>query len=646
MEEQTKEWLERLYASSPGYFAITQFKRDGQLRKSKWFATSEVGQAIDYLETVPDLDTYLSVGTHSEPQQTRGGAKTIISIPGYWGDFDIGIIGHKPAELPNPETETEALKIIEGLPDPSMLMYSGGGLQGFWLFDKPWIFDPGSIEAKRAIDAWATDLEDRGKALGYHVDKVADLARLLRVPGSNNHKEGLIRPVQIRWTDKPATGRKELTPAKVVTRLVDQSTEHETSEPAPPLNSFEENVKLWDKILIPAGLSPVPNVLGSYWRPDKTAGSVSVVVTPLNPEVVVNYSESYKTLPHGEGQRLTREKVYGLLNNNAQLPSNLKLTPFQFPERFNFKQAKEDSANQQWIIENVIEKKQRVSVTAPAGAMKSLVLLNLACTLGLGLDTLGHTKEPISVMYLDYENGADDILDRVQSMGFTIEQLDSPECKLHIIHMPGAAYGWLDKAEGGLKLAAHAKALNAELVIVDTLSKVTQGEENANETYRDVMIYTSNVLQEEGISILFLDHTGHAGNRARGASAKPQNVDVSFVVTRGKGAKDNEQYWDKRPESNGKDRTGRGLKTFTLKTDDDDGKLVISLDTGSIGQSTLDIHAVALRWLMEHDLLKLGPRPMWTKAENIRNRPVGKSALEKALKAWQDASSDEQSMFI
>lgn len=396
----------------------------------------------------------------------------------------------------------------------------------------------------------------------------------------------------------------------------------------------------WDEILSPHGYEPCGGK-DSWVRPGKDcADGHSINVWQEHPTMIRNFSGT-EELPD---KAYTRKGLYATLNGQDAL-DRLLAEHTTFPKRLNFKLAKEESANQEWIIENVIEKKQRVSVTAPAGAMKSLVLLNLAITLGLGLETLGNTpKEPVTVMYLDYENGADDILDRVESMGFTAEQLDSPDCKLHIIHMPD--YGWLDKAAGGLKLTAHAKAIGAELVIIDTLSKVTQGEENANETYRDVMIYTSNVLQDEGISILFLDHTGHAGNRARGASAKPQNVDVSFVVTRGKGARDNEQYWDKRPESNGKDRTGRGLKLFTLKTDDSAGKLTVSLDTGSVGQNSLDIHAVALHWLRDHDLLKLGPRPMWTKAEGIPNRPVGKSALEKALKAWQDASSDEQFMFL
>jgi hypothetical protein len=78
---EVREWLERLYSTSPGYFGITTFAR-GKPRKTKWFETSALDRAEKQIEIYSGkIDTYLSIGTHEAPQETRGGESTVISIP-------------------------------------------------------------------------------------------------------------------------------------------------------------------------------------------------------------------------------------------------------------------------------------------------------------------------------------------------------------------------------------------------------------------------------------------------------------------------------------------------------------------------------------------------------------------------------------
>lgn len=328
---EIREWLERLYANSPGYFGITPFSGGGP-QKTKWFATSQLDAAERTIQQNAEVaDLYLSVATHIAPQETRGGEKTVLSIPGFWGDLDIGTFGHKPASLPNPETEEEALGILDGLPEASMVMHSGGGLQGFWIFENgPWILETEEEkeQAKKAIQEWGNLLEQQGKARGFHVDKVADLARILRVPGSINHKQGGYRPVVIRWADKADHNRERL----IALGIPDpERADYEQRSD----DAFEDTFPLtWNQILAPHGYKQCGET--SWVRPGKNCDEgISLNVPEFAPYVITNFSESDPLIPAGRGTKLTKLKLYALLNfqgnieraEKALSKRKLKLTP-------------------------------------------------------------------------------------------------------------------------------------------------------------------------------------------------------------------------------------------------------------------------------------------------------------------------------
>jgi len=311
---EVREWLERLYGNSPGYFGITAFA-GGRPRKTKWFATSALEAAERTIELNAEVaDLYLSVATHSSiPDKGRGTEKSVLSIPGFWTDLDIGELGHQPSSLPNPETEEQALSIIDSLPEPSMIMHSGGGLQGFWIFKEPWILDtPEEKEkAKKAIQEWGNLLESLGRDKGFHVDKVADLARILRVPGSINHKQGGYRPVVIRWADKPTHDRERL----IALGLPDpeRPSYEDNSDP------YEDTFPLtWNQILAPHGYIQCSE--NTWVRPGKNCDEgISLSVPEFAPYVITNFSESDPRIPVGRGTKLTKLKLYAKLNFNNDI---------------------------------------------------------------------------------------------------------------------------------------------------------------------------------------------------------------------------------------------------------------------------------------------------------------------------------------
>lgn len=149
-------------------------------------------------------DLYYGVGLQSDaPRSGRGKADTISAIGALWFDFDIADPGHKQTRLPSSLDELN--RLLDDLPiAPTALIHSGGGVHAYWLLDQPWSFAaPDERDrAKRLSDAWQRLVKAKAeKVFGWRFDTTSDLARVLRLPGTLNHKLDAPRPVTLtQWT--------------------------------------------------------------------------------------------------------------------------------------------------------------------------------------------------------------------------------------------------------------------------------------------------------------------------------------------------------------------------------------------------------------------------------------------------------------
>jgi hypothetical protein len=117
-------------------------------------------------------------------------------MPGLYFDLDLASGTHAASTLP--ATEAEALAFLQALPaPPSLVVHTGGGLHAYWLFATPvWL----RTDAERAamthlLKQFVHTLCQTGKAHGWTLDALRDLARVLRPPGTINHKYA--RPVMV-----------------------------------------------------------------------------------------------------------------------------------------------------------------------------------------------------------------------------------------------------------------------------------------------------------------------------------------------------------------------------------------------------------------------------------------------------------------
>ncbi len=110
-------------------------------KRSAWYFKLD-GVAAQ-LEGYADRDIYTGVGIAAPDakvtSKTRVTSVNVAGIPGLWADIDVAGPVHKKPNLP--PTAEDARDLLGKLPfAPTIVVHSGHGLQGWWLFSSPWIF--------------------------------------------------------------------------------------------------------------------------------------------------------------------------------------------------------------------------------------------------------------------------------------------------------------------------------------------------------------------------------------------------------------------------------------------------------------------------------------------------------------------------
>jgi len=152
-------------------------------------------------------DVYFSPGLQqtAPPPGKRGDSTTVLAIPGLWMDIDVNGPGHASSDYP--ETFDQALAFVQGIPfgPPSLVVKSGGGLHAYWLFKEPWEFNSEQkrAEAAKLLGQFQGFIFRLGQDHGWKLDNTSDLAHLLRLPGTLNHKYDPPTPVKVIYKDGP-----------------------------------------------------------------------------------------------------------------------------------------------------------------------------------------------------------------------------------------------------------------------------------------------------------------------------------------------------------------------------------------------------------------------------------------------------------
>ena len=218
------EFLQELWGFKPESSFVLVWQKKG--KKSNWF--QDIGKIESFIQKNRDLsDLYVGVGLSPKDygSKNRCPANEVSGIAGFWADIDILDEVHKKENLPASLEEAKSL-----FPEPpTCVIHSGHGIQAWWLFREPWIFENEDerFKAQAMCQAWHHRLLERATARGWVIDATFDLSRILRIPGTKNLKDPKdVRDVELieqEWTTRYEP--EDLVPAIVVEKKERVETE-------------------------------------------------------------------------------------------------------------------------------------------------------------------------------------------------------------------------------------------------------------------------------------------------------------------------------------------------------------------------------------------------------------------------------------
>lgn len=334
---QVRAWLELLHGGCAGLVSVSAVDRDGRM-VSQAFAGADLDGMLRWVASMDDtgeLGIYARVTTlRAVPSSGRGMGEDSYELPALWADMDIAGPGHATTN-PLPETFEQCVEILReaGLPDPTRWVHSGGGYYPFWFLDTPVRLDVAeNLQLAKAMSVgWQNAIAAAATRLGWHYGKgVGDLARVLRIPGTVNRKEGLQRScvllpdqeprryeIGALWASEQAAAAKVAALAPAVPAGSLGPARAEPGEVGDRPGDHWAAQTSWAQILEPVGWRYGYSVgRTEHWiRPDKRTPGISATVNFSGLDNL--YVFSTDAAPFEAGGSYTKLAAYALLHHGG-----------------------------------------------------------------------------------------------------------------------------------------------------------------------------------------------------------------------------------------------------------------------------------------------------------------------------------------
>ena len=185
----TKEFMDELYKGVPTDKATYLFTRPDNATYP--YTISQMDQMLEKaMQLTKTKDVYFGLHLMDElpPPGKRSSEKKICSMSFIHEEYDVKGPAHKEQNLP--ETLEELLSFLHSLEcPPSIIVHSGNGVHTYWLLQEYiTVTDENREWIKRIVKGYEKHTHLLGMERGWKFDPVADLARVLRIPGTLNHK--------------------------------------------------------------------------------------------------------------------------------------------------------------------------------------------------------------------------------------------------------------------------------------------------------------------------------------------------------------------------------------------------------------------------------------------------------------------------
>lgn len=188
-------------------------------------------------------------------------------------------------------------------------------------------------------------------------------------------------------------------------------------------------------------------------------------------------------------------------------------------------------AAQPWVITDIIPAGGVVSLVGGSGVGKSFVAVDMACSIASGVQWHGYDVEHAgSVVYVAAEGGGG-IDKRVLAWAQAHGMDDVPD--LYMLLDAPIIDDQKDAALVAETLAELSRRIQSpvRMVVLDTLNRVMQGEENSATAMAALMRGVEMIRQRLGCAVQIIHHTGHGEQqRARGSSAFFAALDSEITI--------------------------------------------------------------------------------------------------------------------
>lgn len=427
----------------------------------------------------------------------RGGKGNILEIPALWVDLDF-----------KPGFGFEEACQLRGIPlKASIIVNSGGGLHVYWALKES--------ATKEEFPLVENVLKRLAQV--YHGDHAsAEAARILRIPGTLNHKYS--PPCEVKLIRLEPDRRYNLG------ELDDTLPPLETS-PGSPKDEGDRNPPGWERPIIEEGVKEgernvsIAKLVGRYAVKALGREEILPILLDANSrfdppleeaEIETILDSMMKTHQRnhpdgGEGQKTGRGK------------SNLCLTTladvFNYPEPT-------------YLIDPLLIEGTVTILGAYTGAGKSITALSIIQAVLTGSSLWGKFSANRSgpVLLIDEETPDSFLKDRVGKMGF------EKEWPLHFLHFQSVR---LD--DGALFEAVMEKIQEVQpvLVVVDSLIRIHRQRED-DATAMALVVDRLRKIANAGTTVLVIHHhrkaEGPLSQKLRGSSDIPGGVDIEYAL--------------------------------------------------------------------------------------------------------------------
>ena len=141
------------------------------------------------------VEAYFACAEYLSPDSRK--AANVSGAYAFWVDVDCSedkaTTGKGYASIEAAEEALIEFCKVTGLPEPTHVIYTGGGLHAYWVLD--------GMTDRDTWQSYAKKLKALTKACVFLADdsRTADIASVLRVPGTHNHKYSPPRPVALKY---------------------------------------------------------------------------------------------------------------------------------------------------------------------------------------------------------------------------------------------------------------------------------------------------------------------------------------------------------------------------------------------------------------------------------------------------------------